>query len=90
MKSLVTGCAGFIGSNLVDRLLSEGHDVVGVDCFTDYYARSLKESNLKSALSHENFTFVDGDIIDHCNLLGGCSLGVSSGSSSRGSRQLGR
>ena len=71
MKSLVTGCAGFIGSNLVDRLLSEGHDVVGVDCFTDYYARSLKESNLKSALSHENFTFVDGDIIDHCNLLGG-------------------
>lgn len=68
MKSLVTGCAGFIGSNLVDRLLSEGHDVVGVDCFTDYYARSMKESNLKSALSHERFTFVEGDILGNGSL----------------------
>jgi len=69
MKSLVTGCAGFIGSNLVDQLLSEGHEVVGVDSFTDYYSRSLKESNLKSALDSKNFTFVEGDILDNCDLL---------------------
>jgi UDP-glucose 4-epimerase len=37
MKALVTGCAGFIGSNLVDRLLEKGYEVTGIDCFTDYY-----------------------------------------------------
>ena len=36
MKALVTGAAGFIGSTLVDRLLDDGADVVGIDCFTDY------------------------------------------------------
>jgi len=36
MHVLVTGCAGFIGSHITDRLLSEGHDVRGVDCFTEY------------------------------------------------------
>ena len=42
-RYLVTGCAGFIGSNLVDRLLADGHEVVGIDCFTDYYPRDRKE-----------------------------------------------
>ena len=37
MKALVTGCAGFIGSHLVDKLLEHGYEVIGIDCFTDYY-----------------------------------------------------
>ena len=43
MKALVTGCAGFIGSHLTERLLREGYEVIGIDCFTDYYAREIKE-----------------------------------------------
>jgi nucleoside-diphosphate-sugar epimerase len=45
MRILVTGAAGFVGSHLAQRLGSLGHDVVGVDCFTDYYSRSLKDLN---------------------------------------------
>lgn len=45
MKALVTGAAGFIGSHLAERLADLDHDVVGVDCFTDYYGRALKELN---------------------------------------------
>jgi UDP-glucuronate 4-epimerase len=49
-RYLVTGCAGFIGSHLTDALLARGDEVVGVDAFTDYYARDAKESNLERAL----------------------------------------
>jgi UDP-glucuronate 4-epimerase len=45
MRYVVTGAAGFIGSHLADALLAEGHDVVGIDCFTDYYSTALKEEN---------------------------------------------
>jgi nucleoside-diphosphate-sugar epimerase len=45
MKYVVTGAAGFIGSQLTEQLLSDGHDVVAVDCFTDYYDPTLKEEN---------------------------------------------
>jgi UDP-glucuronate 4-epimerase len=44
---LVTGAAGFIGSHLAERLVELGHDVRGLDCFTDYYVRPLKELNAK-------------------------------------------
>ncbi len=46
MRCLVTGAAGFVGSSLSERLLSLGHDVVGVDRMSDYYPRSYKEANL--------------------------------------------
>ncbi len=46
MKALVTGAAGFIGSHLSAVLAARGFDVVGLDCFTDYYGRDLKEANL--------------------------------------------
>ena len=61
---LVTGVAGFIGSHLAEKLLSSGHRVVGVDCFADYYARSIKEQNLRSLLAQKPFTFVAGDLLE--------------------------
>ncbi|MBV8597651.1 MAG: NAD-dependent epimerase/dehydratase family protein [Actinobacteria bacterium] len=48
MRYLVTGAAGFIGSHLGEALLRSGHDVVGIDCFTDYYDPALKEENARA------------------------------------------
>jgi len=45
MKILITGAAGFIGSHLAERLAQAGHEVIGVDCFTDYYDQALKRRN---------------------------------------------
>lgn len=64
MKILVTGCAGFIGSNLTDKLLEEGFHVVGIDNFDLFYNREIKEKNLQSALSNKYFQFFEGDISD--------------------------
>ena len=64
MKIAVTGAAGFVGSTLCDRLLELGHDVTGVDCFTDYYQRSLKEGNLRSAREHDAFDLVEANLLD--------------------------
>jgi len=64
MNALVTGAAGFIGSTLAERLLANGADVAGVDCFTDYYPRAIKERNLSGIVGHPGFTFVEGRIQD--------------------------
>ena len=62
MQVLVTGCAGFIGSSLCERLLADGHAVTGVDCFTAYYARPIKEGNLAPFRTHPRFTFRELDL----------------------------
>jgi nucleoside-diphosphate-sugar epimerase len=63
-RIVVTGAAGFIGSHLSERLLALGHRVVGIDSFTDYYARASKERNLESSLAHPDFTFEEMDLVD--------------------------
>jgi UDP-glucose 4-epimerase len=64
MKALVTGTAGFIGSTLAERLVRSGHEVVGIDCFTDYYPRQAKERNLAFLRTAPNFRFVEARIQD--------------------------
>ena len=59
MNVLITGAAGFIGSTLATALTGRGDTVTGVDCFTDYYARDIKESNLAELRTRPNFRFVE-------------------------------
>jgi UDP-glucuronate 4-epimerase len=61
-RYLVTGCAGFIGSTLVDVLLADGCEVVGIDAFTDYYPRERKEAAIAEALSSPAFRLVEHDL----------------------------
>lgn len=62
MHVLVTGAAGFIGSNLADRLLADGHRVTGVDSFHPYYERRIKERNLTGLRAHEQGRFLELDL----------------------------
>lgn len=61
---LVTGAAGFIGSNLTDALLARGETVVGLDNFNDYYSPERKRANLQAAEQSPAFRLVEGDILD--------------------------
>ncbi len=60
-KVLVTGVAGFIGSNLAEKLLELNFQVIGIDNFDAFYSRAIKEKNLETCLSNPNFTFIEGD-----------------------------
>ncbi len=62
MSVLVTGAAGFIGSTLADALTRRGDEVVGLDCFTDYYSRDIKEANLAPLRQRPNFRFVEDQL----------------------------
>lgn len=63
MKYLVTGCAGFIGSHLIERLLQNGNEVIGIDCFTEYYSKKIKKNNLLDALKSDRFIFLEKDLL---------------------------
>lgn len=61
-RAVVTGAAGFIGSQLTETLLAAGHPVVGIDAFTPYYSRCLKRANIATACQHPLFQLLTGDL----------------------------
>jgi len=75
-RVVVTGAAGFIGSHLVDRLLADGCEVIGIDSFEDYYPQALKEANLADARTYDRFTLVTDNLL---HLAGGDGEGLVSG-----------
>lgn len=78
MRFLVTGVAGFIGSQVAERLLELGHQVRGIDCFTDYYPRRLKELNLAPCRDFAGFSFLEQDIMEAspAGLLGDVEVAI--------------
>ncbi|MFL2834792.1 MAG: GDP-mannose 4,6-dehydratase [Coraliomargaritaceae bacterium] len=63
MNILLTGCAGFIGSHTLEKLISDGHRIVGVDNFDPFYSRTVKNQNLAN-ISSANFELIEGDLAD--------------------------
>jgi UDP-glucuronate 4-epimerase len=59
---VVTGCAGFLGSHLCERLVDSGEEVLGMDCFTDYYPRERKQVNLERLRDYGRFTLFELDL----------------------------
>lgn len=68
-RVLVTGCAGFIGSHLTERLLATGLEVVGLDNFEGFYSRAAKQGNLSPSLGHPAFRFLEADLC-HADIKG--------------------
>ena len=64
MKCLVTGGAGFIGSHIIERLLRQHHDVICLDNFDSYYNPEIKKRNCSSFMGNDQFTLINGDILD--------------------------
>ncbi len=69
MKILVTGAAGFIGSNLAEKLARRGDEVVGLDNFNDYYDPGKKRANEKRLNAYPNFRMVEADIRERAQML---------------------
>jgi len=63
-RVVVTGAAGFIGSHVCERLLADGWQVTGIDCFDTFYDPEVKRQNLRDCLSSDGFTLVECDIRD--------------------------
>ena len=63
-KVIITGCAGFIGSNLTMLMLEQGYTVLGIDNFHSYYPKEIKEEKLKTLRGFSKFNFIESDIIN--------------------------
>ncbi len=61
---MVTGCAGFVGSHLAEALVAAGHEVLGIDAFTDYYPRQIKERNLETLRGDSSFSLAEADLTE--------------------------
>jgi nucleoside-diphosphate-sugar epimerase len=70
MRIGVTGAAGFIGSHVCERLLSGGHSVVGIDAFTRFYPRELKEANVSGLRRAPDFELREQNLLDGVELDG--------------------
>lgn len=72
----MTGAAGFIGSHLSERLVADGHKVVGLDAFTEYYDPSLKRRNIRGLLDQPGFQLVEADLAstELSGLVGDCDV----------------
>lgn len=66
---LITGGAGFIGSNLADSLLNKGYNVIAIDNFDDFYDPAFKRNNIADTLKRPGYTFIESDICDTGRLL---------------------
>ncbi len=69
MRLLVTGSAGFIGAALCERLLDEGHNVIGIDNLNDYYNPNLKKDRLLKFSNNSNFVNLEIDLSDQEKIL---------------------
>jgi UDP-glucuronate 4-epimerase len=70
MRVVVTGAAGFLGSHLCEELVARGHDVMGIDGFTKFYARGLKERNVAALRRGPAFTLHERNLLDRPGLAG--------------------
>ncbi len=75
-RAVVTGAAGFIGSHLCEALVARDHDVVGIDCFTDYYDARIKRDNLAALSSSPRFRLIEAPLAtaDLAGALAGASV----------------
>jgi len=74
---LITGGAGFIGSNLADRLLKEKYNVIAIDNFDDFYDPAIKRNNISMALTRPGYTFIESDVCNTDFLLNVLPAGIS-------------
>lgn len=58
MNIVITGGAGFIGSSLADKLLAQGHNIINIDNFNDYYDVKIKWQNISANMSNDHYNFI--------------------------------
>lgn len=64
MKAIVTGCAGFVGSQLSEKLIEKGFTVIGIDSFENYYSLEIKQKNIEKLVKTDSFKLIKSNILD--------------------------